>query len=114
MKFKITLLFALLLMVSSNMYAGFPVTRAVTSPTTVATTVETAEEVPLTSPAAAALDRQVTAILLWALLGGLAIHRFYLGSPILWNILFILTLGFFFVGWVIDGVEIITGTYPGL
>ncbi|RMB63469.1 TM2 domain-containing protein [Dokdonia sinensis] len=111
MKLKITLLFALLLLVSSNMYAGFPVTRVV------ATTVETVSEtatVDITSPAATELDRQTTAIILWALLGGLAIHRFYLGSPILWNILFILTFGFFFVGWVIDGVEIITGTYPGL
>lgn len=114
MKSKIIFSLMLLLLTSTTMFAvGFPVTR------TAATAVENAsisEEsaADITSPAAAAADRQTVAILLWLFLGGLAAHRWYLGSPIGWNILFILTAGFFVVGWIIDGIDIITGTYPGL
>lgn len=114
MKFKITLLFTFVMLAVTNTYAGFPVERATIR---LENSVNHEEEVTievLTSPAAAALERQVVAILLWALLGGFAAHRWFLGSPIGWNILFILTGGFFIVGWVIDGIEIITGTYPGL
>lgn len=113
MRLKITLLFAFVMLAITNTYAGFPVQRtAVASVEGVTLSEEDATE--LTSPAVAAADRQTVAILLWLFLGGFAAHRWYLGSPIGWNILFILTAGFFVVGWIIDGVEIITGTYPGL
>ena len=114
MRLKITLLFAFVMLAVTNTYAGFPVERATTSLENTFNLEEDADAEVLTSPAAAELDKQTTAILLWALLGGFAAHRWYLGSPIGWNILFILTAGFFIVGWVIDGIEIITGTYPGL
>tara|TARA_R110002020_G_scaffold143100_1_gene315280 strand:+ start:711 stop:1049 length:339 start_codon:yes stop_codon:yes gene_type:complete len=112
MNFKIILSLALLLMISTTTFAGFPVERKAKVTTELNTAEEATSE--LVSPAAVAADRQTVAILLWLFLGAFAAHRWYLGSPILWNIVFILTAGFFIVGWVIDGVEIITGTYPGL
>ncbi len=112
MKFKIILSLAFLLMISTTTFAGFPVERV--SKTTTEVTADAANSSELISPAAVAADRQTVAILLWLFLGGFAAHRWYLGSPILWNIVFILTLGFFVVGWVIDGIDIITGNYPGL
>jgi TM2 domain len=113
MKTKIILsLFVMLLAVTSS-YASFPVTRTANTSTTVATNV-TPDEV-LTSPAAsAASDTFVIALLLWLFLGWLAGHRWYLGSPIGWNILFILTLGGLGIWWIVDGIDIITKKYPGL
>lgn len=114
MRLKITLLFAFVLLSVTNTYAGFPVQRtAVAAVEGITLTEDDTAEV-LTSPAAVEADRQLIAILLWLFLGGFAGHRWYLGSPIGWNILFILTAGFFVVGWVIDGIEILSGTYPGL
>ena len=100
-------------MTVSTSYASFPVLRTVTTTVTAEDTVE--EIVVLESPAAAvAGDDQIVALLLWFFLGGLAGHRWYLGSPIGWNILFILTLGGVGVWWIIDGIDIITKKYPGL
>ncbi len=114
MRLKITLLFAFVMLAVTNTYAGFPVQRTAVAAVNGITLTEDDQAEVLTSPAAVEADRQLVAILLWLFLGGFAGHRWYLGSPIGWNILFILTLGFFFVGWVIDGIEILTGTYPGL
>ncbi|WP_034058280.1 TM2 domain-containing protein [Lacinutrix jangbogonensis] len=115
MKIKLLLSFLVFFIGITTASASFPVKRATTTTvenTTNATTdiVDTA----MTSPAVMKAKDQTTAILLWLFLGGFAAHRWYLGSPIGWNILFILTAGFFLVGWVIDGVEIITNSYPGL
>ena len=112
MNFKIIFSQALLLMISTTTFAGFPVERVAKTTIEVNAASEVSNE--LVSPAAVAADRQTVAILLWLFLGAFAAHRWYLGSPILWNVIFILTAGFFIVGWVIDGIEIITGTYPGL
>ena len=43
----------------------------------------------------------VVAYLLWFFLGGLGIHRFYLGRPIS-GIFYLLTVGGFAIGWIID------------
>ena len=43
----------------------------------------------------------VVAYLLWFFLGGLGIHRFYLGRPIS-GIFYLLTVGGFVIGWIID------------
>lgn len=97
----------------STSYASFPVKRTVTTITTAENTFE--EIVVVESPAAtAADDDQLVALLLWFFLGFLAGHRWYLGSPTGWNILFILTLGGAGVWWIIDGIDIITEKYPGL
>ena len=117
MKPKFTLaIVSIFMFISSLSYASFPVERTVV--TTLNTTNAITETTTvLSSPAAVDWsDRQTIAFVLWLipLTGFLAIHRFYLGSPLLWNVIFILTGGFFLVGWILDGIDIITGAYPGL
>lgn len=118
MKTKFTLVLVGLFMVMSQFaFASFPVERQVVSETVAVSDTETMEvaTTTLTSPAAVAWSEdQTVAILLWFFLGGFAAHRWFLKSPWYWNVLFIITFGFFVVGWVIDGIEIITGSYPGL
>ncbi|KAA3615926.1 MAG: TM2 domain-containing protein [Flavobacterium sp.] len=113
MKLKIIFSMMLLLLSMGTSYASFPVQRAAAS---TETTVTNGDEVHLESPAASttAGDDWVVALLLWFFLGGLAGHRWYLGSPVGWNILFILTLGGLGVWWIVDGIDIITQNYPGL
>ena len=104
-----------MIMAVSSSYASFPVTRTAATNTTTTVAVDTEDNTVLTSPAAAAADDTfVIALLLWFFLGGLAGHRWYLGSPIGWNILFILTLGGLGIWWIIDGIDILTKRYPGL
>jgi hypothetical protein len=113
MRFKIILSFALMLLSVNTMLAGFPVTRTVAAVTNVETlSVDVEDEGALTSPAAASQKSQGVALLLWLFLGAFAAHRWYLGSPIGWNILFIVTLGGLFVWAVIDLIDIITGDWP--
>jgi len=116
MKSKIILSLLVMLMAFSASYASFPVQRTTNANTTVTTTIDAADdEMAFESPAAAAAsDEFIIALLLWFFLGGLAGHRWYLGSPIGWNILFILTLGGLGVWWIIDGIDILTRRYPGL
>lgn len=112
MKLKLFLLFFAFVLAAPVAQASFPVKRAA-----VTTTVEadnTTEDVLYSPAAAVAGDDQLIALLLWFFLGGLAGHRWYLGSPVGWNILFILTLGGLGIWWIIDGIDIITGNYPGL
>ena len=86
-------------------YASFPVQRTTTNNTTV---VENNED-ELSSPAAAAEGKsQVIALILAALIGGLGIHRFYLGYT--WQgIVQLLTLGGCGIWALIDLIRIITG-----
>ncbi len=113
MKIKIILSFAMVLLGINTMLAGFPVTRAATAVTTVENVSQThTNDEALTSPAADSQKSQGVALLLWLFLGGFAAHRWYLGSPIGWNILYILTLGGLFVWAVIDLIDIITGDWP--
>lgn len=51
---------------------------------------------------------RVVAILLWFFLGGLGIHRFYLGYTGL-GILYLLTGACFGIGWIVDGILFLTG-----
>ena len=108
MKFKLLLFFSILLLNMPMSYASFPVSRTASTSETVAQ----GDEV-LTSPAIFQdAKSQGVALLLWFFLGGLAAHRWYLGSPWYWNVLFILTLGGLGVWWVIDLIDIITKKYP--
>lgn len=114
MKTKLTLaLMSIFMLVSTLSYASFPVERNVVTTVNTSTTVEDATTtVTLTSPAAAALDEEMwIAAALWFFLGGLAAHRWYLGSPWYWNVLFIITFGGLFVWWLIDGINILTDNW---
>lgn len=114
MKTKFFLSICMMLLAFTSSYASFPVTRTVAE-TQTTTVVSVDEETTLTSPAAAvAEDKFIIALLLWFFLGGFAGHRWYLGSPVGWNILFILTLGGIGIWWLIDGIDILTKKYPGL
>lgn len=53
----------------------------------------------------------VILLLLWFFLGGLAGHRWYAGKPVLYNILFIITLGGLGVWWIIDLIHILQGDF---
>ncbi|MDD4150095.1 MAG: TM2 domain-containing protein [Bacteroidales bacterium] len=50
----------------------------------------------------------IVAIILWFFLGGIGIHRFYLGH-IGMGILYLLTGGLCGIGWIIDGIMLLTG-----
>ena len=108
MKLKLLLLFFAFLLAAPVAQASFPVKRATV---TTVTADDTSTEV-LYSPAAAGSKSQGVALLLWIFLGGLAGHRWYLGSPWYWNLLFIVTAGGLLVWAIIDLVDIITGNYP--
>jgi len=99
-----------MIMSTTLSYASFPVKRVQVNQTTVNADTETTSI--LVSPAAASGQKsQGVALLLWLFLGGLAAHRWYLGSPWYWNILFILTAGGLLVWAIVDLIGIITGDY---
>jgi TM2 domain-containing membrane protein YozV len=105
---KIKLFFSLIaffMLSLSASYASFPVEQRTTSNTT--TVVEQKEE--LSSPAAAKGGKsQIIALVLVALVGGIGIHRFYLGYT--WQgVVQLLTLGGCGVWSLIDLIRIITG-----
>ncbi|WP_426430234.1 TM2 domain-containing protein [Winogradskyella sp. HB-48] len=115
MKIKL-FLSAFIIMLSLNAsYASFPVKRAVTATTTenITSSEEMTESTEMTTPIArAGQQSKGIALILWFFLGGFAAHRWYLKSPIGWNILFILTLGGLGVWWIIDLIDIFTENYP--
>ena len=113
MKAKIILSLLVMLLSITASYASFPVKRVAKAQNTEVTVdADASEAYVLESPAAtAAGDDFWISLLLWFFLGWAAGHRWYLGSPIGWNILFILTLGGLGIWWLVDGIQIITGTY---
>jgi len=107
MKIKLFLsLIAFFMLSVTASYASFPVEQKTTSNTSVV--VEKNKE-EVTSPAAAAGGKsQVTALILCILVGGIGIHRFYLGYT--WQgIVQLLTLGGCGIWSLIDLIRIITG-----
>lgn len=89
-------------------YASFPVQRTTTNNTNTTVVVENQED-ELSSPAIAGDGKsQIIALVLVALVGGLGIHRFYLGYT--WQgVVQLLTAGGCGVWALIDLVRIITG-----
>ncbi len=117
MKLKIILSVLVLVLTVGSSYASFPVIRTAKNASNLTTvTVDNSTVSELTSPAAATVKSKdmLVALLLWFFLGGFAGHRWYLGSPTGWNILFILTLGGVGVWAIIDLIDILTEKYPGL
>jgi len=113
MKIKFILSLLALVFATSFSYASFPVERTV--PATVSN-VESSKEVKknvVTSPAAASAEKsQGIAFLFWLILGWpFAAHRWYLGSPWYWNVLFIITIGGLGVWAIVDVIGILTGSY---
>lgn len=115
MKIKLLLSFLVIALSYSTCYASFPVKRTVKTATenTQVSTTDEVEEIYTPAVAAKAKDKWVAAAL-WFVLGGFAAHRWYIGSPWYWNVLYIITLGYFIVGHIIDIVQILTDSYPGL
>lgn len=107
MKIKLFLsVFAFFAISLSAMYASFPVQQQTTSNTTEVVEKQKSE---LSSPAAAAGDKsQIIALVLALLVGGIGIHRFYLGY--IWQgVVQLLTFGGCGIWMLIDIVRILTG-----
>ena len=108
MKLKFLLsMFAVLFFSVSASYASFPVQR--TTSNNITTSVVEKNSNDLSSPAAAAGDKsQIAALVLVLLVGGIGVHRFYLGYT--WQgIVQLLTFGGLGIWTLIDLVRIITG-----
>ncbi len=71
--------------------------------------VEAPVEAPKAAPAGEPKSWVVTLVLL-LLLGGIGVHRFYVGK-IGTGILFLLTGGLFGIGWLVDLIQILTGKF---
>lgn len=110
MNFRILLsMFALLLFSSFPMYASFPVENALVNGSSQTTISQSTVEPTLSSPAAVGSGKsQIVALILALVVGGLGIHRFYLGY--IWQgVVQLLTLGGFGIWALIDLIRIITG-----
>lgn len=107
MKFILSMIAVLFVSVFAS-YASFPVQRTTPQNVTVTTVVEKQQD-ELSSPAAMGGGKsQVMALILCALVGGIGIHRFYLGY--IWQgIVQLLTLGGCGIWSLIDLIRIITG-----
>jgi hypothetical protein len=103
------LLFSLSLLMTSLSFAAIPVKRVQVQNQTIdqfeliSEIGVVAEQGELASP-----DFDVTTVLLWFFLGGLGMHRFYMGDITI-GILQLLTLGGFGIWWLIDGIRLLTG-----
>lgn len=115
MKIKLLLSTIAIFLCMSASYASFPVKRAAVNNIENSVSTDISEdEIAEAIPAASSGKDKWIAAALWFVLGGFAAHRWYLGSPWYWNVLYILTFGFFIVGHIIDIVQILTDSYPGL
>lgn len=109
MKIKIILFLLTAILSISNSYASFPVVKATTSDSSNAEYHQSNDEELLISPAIMASEKsQGVALVLLLTLGLLAGHRWYLGTPWIINLFFILTLGGLGVWALVDLIRIIT------
>lgn len=127
--YKKALFFSLFTILSTFIFASFPVNKAnveksnaqvetmeiltVESTTAVEMPNITLDEASALSPAAASDsgDRTVILLLLWFFLGVFAAHRWYARKPTGWNILFILTGGGLGIWWIVDLINILTDNF---
>jgi hypothetical protein len=111
MKIKLLLSFLVVFLMYSTSYASFPVKRTVTASSSSEMIDKNTETVLMPITSSAAEKDLVVGIVLWFFLGWAAGHRWYYGKPVLYNILFIVTLGGLGVWWVIDLVNMIQGKF---
>lgn len=115
---KTKLIFTLLFIFAvSFSYASFPVKRSTTvvaSTTESNISIETNEEYTVVTTPSRGRKKMVTALLLWWFAGIFAAHRWYLESPVGWNILYIITLGGIGIWAIVDVINIITENFPTL
>lgn len=57
------------------------------------------------------LTELIILVLLWVFLGWIAGHRWYARKPIIWNLIYILTLGGFGIWAIVDLIFILTGNF---
>lgn len=121
---QVVLIAMVTLVATPNIYAGIPIQEspAVTQNTVQAQSAEQTAKLTtvqkivvkklnkkLNADAAAGGKSQLVALLLCILVGGLGIHRFYLGY--IWQgVVQLLTAGGFGIWWLIDLIRIITGS----
>src|SRR5436190_9345625 len=106
LKFLLSLIAFMFVSVTAS-YAAFPVQKVQTTTSTVS--VDNVKKEEMSSPAAASGEKsQLIALLLCAFVGGVGIHRFYLGYT--WQgVVQLLTVGGCGVWTMIDFIRIITG-----
>ncbi|MCP9199515.1 TM2 domain-containing protein [Gramella sp. GC03-9] len=110
MKLKFFLSILMFALALNSSYASFPVQRTLAASETVSVEVEEGDD--LFSPAAVDGEKsQGVAMLLLLFAGIVAAHRWYLGSPWYWNVLYILTLGGLGIWALVDFIGIVTGSY---
>ena len=96
---------------TSFAFASFPVQRTVaaTENTQVSASAKKHDKKDVYAPVVATEKSQGIALILALLLGIVAAHRWYLGTPWPINVIFILTLGGLGIWWLIDIIRICTG-----
>jgi hypothetical protein len=111
MNFKFTFLLFFMMLSANMVFASFPVERHVktTSSATVSQAAANSEEDEVYTPMAGSEKSQGIALILAVVLGLLAAHRWYLGTPWVINLFFIFTLGGAGIWLLIDIIRIITG-----
>ena len=127
---SILALCAVVMLSAGSTYASFPVksnskkeitkeqVSSVNAPTVSESTVKASKEAATKLESANSTDaknalagmdqEKLITLLLWFFLGGFAAHRWYVGKPVGWNILFILTFGGCGVWAIVDLINILT------
>ena len=111
MKIKLLLSLLVVFLTYSIAYASFPVKRTTATSTNTEITSNNTKTVYTPVAMSAAGQDLAVGIILWFFLGWAAGHRWYYHKPIIYNILFIITLGGLGVWWVIDLVNMIQGNF---
>ncbi len=119
MKIKLLLSAIALVFCISASYASFPVKKAIVetnnSINSITETELSENETMMAIPAAKSKKDKWVATAFWFFLGWpFAAHRWYLGSPWYWNVLFIITFAGVGIWAIVDIINILTDNWDGL